>query len=86
MFKVKLALIVAVGLFVHTPRDWSHANLPRPQQSERLSGADLFTLRVAVRLAGRKGLGAQAALAATSILLTARDRILQARVVSARQV
>jgi len=60
MFKIKLALIVAVGLFVHSPRDWSHRNLPRPQHSERLSSADLFTLRVAVKLAGRKGLGTQA--------------------------
>ncbi len=61
MFKFKLALIVAVGLFVHTPRDWSHKDLPRPQQSDRLTSADLFTLRVAVKLAGR---GKRAALAA----------------------
>jgi hypothetical protein len=46
MFKFKLALIVAVGLFVHTPRDWHHKNLPHPQQSERPTSAGSFTLRV----------------------------------------
>ena len=53
MYKLKLALIVAVGLLVHTPRDWSHQNVPRPEQSGRLTSADLFTLRIAVKLAGR---------------------------------
>jgi hypothetical protein len=46
MFKFKLALIVAVGLLVHTPRDWQHKNPPRPQQSERLTSADSLSLQV----------------------------------------
>ena len=61
MSKCKLALIVAIGLFVHTPRDWPHKNLPVPQPSDRLTSADLFTLRVAVKLAGRGKLAAPAA-------------------------
>ncbi len=63
MFKIKLALIVAVGLCVHTPRDWSHKYPIRPPETQRLTNADLFTLRVAVKLAGRKSALRQAALA-----------------------
>jgi hypothetical protein len=64
MFKLKLALIVVVGLFVHTPRDWAHKHPTRPPLTERLTHADLFTLRVAVKLAGRENLRRRAALTA----------------------
>jgi hypothetical protein len=64
MFKFKLALIVVVGLFVHSPRDWAHKYPARPPQTEHLTNSDLFTLRVAIRLAGRDSLRRQAALAA----------------------
>jgi hypothetical protein len=65
MFKFKLALIVVIGLLVHTPRDWAHRYPPRPPQAERLSNSDLVALRAAIKLAGRESLRKQAALAAS---------------------
>jgi hypothetical protein len=37
MFKIKMALIVAVGLFIHTPRNWSqkHPSIPVQTRIER---------------------------------------------------
>lgn len=52
MFKIKMALIVAVGLFIHTPRDWPHRHLTRPAQTLRLSDAKPSVPHVSVKEPG----------------------------------
>jgi hypothetical protein len=54
MFKIKMALIVAVGLFIHTPRDWSHGHPRRPAETLRLSHAKPFVRQVAAKETGQR--------------------------------